>query len=113
MAIIYDDGIAKEPHDLFVKAWHEHWQAHECIYAGSRCVFVDLLVDGSLPDETPESLIGKTVRVDYVHGFLWIGASPKVVLIPDVAETRRTDSSECSPPAGFADQNIMDHSDEG
>lgn len=74
----YGDDISHSAHRLSVKRWIENWQAHECECDG-KVVIVDLFVDGGLQDETPESLIGKTVEVEYTHGFLWIAQGPRIV----------------------------------
>lgn len=76
----YDTQVAPFPHKLEVRGYDENFDAHECYLPGSsRKYLIDLMVDGTLPDETEESLIGKTVEVDFSHGFVFIGHHPRVV----------------------------------
>lgn len=83
----YDD-IAPSPHLLLVKSYHDNLRAHECEATDGntkRKIFVDLFVDGNLPrDLDPKALIGKTVSVEYTHGYLWIAETVNV--LPDDGE---------------------------
>jgi hypothetical protein len=40
---------------------------------------VDLFVDGSLTGETHESIVGKTVSVDYLHTYEVLAMNVKIV----------------------------------
>ncbi len=77
----YGDDIAPGQHDLVVKSYSETFGCHECTFDGGlRTVFVDLFVNGDLPENLePNDLIGKTVQVNYTHGFIWLADGVRVI----------------------------------
>lgn len=80
--IDYGDDVAPRPHKLFVKAYNETFACHECLFDGTKTVFVDLFVNGDLSEITePQELVGKTVQVDYTHGFLWLAMNVQIVRV--------------------------------
>jgi hypothetical protein len=75
----YGDDIAPRPHRLFVKSFNEGFQAHECRTDDGQTAFVDLFINGDFPRSvTAQDLIGKTVEVDYTHGFLWLASNVRL-----------------------------------
>lgn len=83
----YNDDIAPYPHKLKVKRHLGSDFSHcysfsdfECETYCGKTVRIDLFVAGTLPkDIDPVSLIGKTVEVDYSHGYLFIGEGVRIV----------------------------------
>ena len=70
-------------HRLEVVGYHKSYRALECRVLGDNSpsrIFVDLLVDGTLPDGvTAGSLIGKIVEVDNTYPYISIAANPRIV----------------------------------
>ena len=77
----YDTEIAPFGHKLNVIGYDSEYECHYCTVVGTpQHVSVDLLVSGCFDSETdPYSLIGKTVSVDYTHGFLFLAEGVKVL----------------------------------
>lgn len=77
----YDDEVAPKPHRLKVLAWDDRMQVHRCQVEGlENQVWVDLFVDGGLPDEWGYlNIIGHTVEVDYTHGYQFIASGTRVI----------------------------------
>ncbi len=83
----YDNDIAPYPHKLKVKRNlglefpHCYSQSDfECETDCGKTVRIDLFVSGTLPENTdPASIVGKTVEVDYSHGYLFIAEGVRIV----------------------------------
>lgn len=60
---------------LTVKQYNEDQAYHECQDDEGRTYRVDLIVDGTLPDDmaqNPEQLVGRTVQVGWLSPFIEI-----------------------------------------
>lgn len=77
----YGDDISQSAHRLHVIGWNEGFRAHECHVEGTKTrAFVDFFVCGAMPEnEDEQSIIGKTIEVEYTHGFLWLAEGPRIV----------------------------------
>lgn len=92
-ALDYDRDIAPKPHRLHVVRYEEVFGAHVCtVDDNPRHIRVDLFIGGDFGDDvTPESLIGKTVEVEYTHGFLFLAHNVRVVDESPAEPATRTD----------------------
>lgn len=68
---------------LRVISYDHNTGCHYCEAPDGSRIPIDLIVDGSLPDEwanNPESLNGCFVRVAYIHPYSFIAAEPTVTI---------------------------------
>lgn len=77
----YDRDVAPKPHRLYVVQYDETFGAHVCTVDGDpRHIRVDLFVNGDFDESVkPDDLVGKTVEVEYTHGFLFLAHDVRVV----------------------------------
>lgn len=77
----YDRDIAPKKHRLHVVRYDQVVNAHVCtVEDDPRHIRVDLFIDGDFNDDiSPESLIGKTVEVEYTHGYLFLAHNVRLV----------------------------------
>jgi len=66
---------------LKVKSWSSMRNCHMCETPNGRVIAVDLEVDATLDKRItkPESLIGREVRVEYVHPYEYIAHNVKLL----------------------------------
>ena len=64
-----------------VKKYRSHpYDYHVCEDENGRERRIDLLVNGDLPkDTTPESLVGKTVKVHHLHAYVEIAHDVEII----------------------------------
>jgi len=81
----YGTEIAPYPHKLRVDRYDRLGRYFDCTvlepqgYAGG-IVRVDPFVSGCLPEDMEyEELVGKTIEVGYVHGFIWLAEDVKII----------------------------------
>jgi len=80
----YDTEIAPYAHKLKVSRYEPLGQYFECEVVEpegyGRKVRIDPFIGGELSDEwNDENIIGKTIEVDYVHGFVFLAEGVRVV----------------------------------
>lgn len=74
MIISYDD-VANNSHKLKVLSYINDQLYHHCFHEETKTnVAIDLMVSGDFPDDFyPQSLVGKTIELDYSHACTYIG----------------------------------------
>lgn len=58
---------------LTVQNYQKVGDFHVCRDEDGKQYYIDLMVDGSLGDMKPEDLVGRTVSISRMHGYINIG----------------------------------------
>lgn len=64
---------------LKVTSYQKVGDFHTCVDEDGKHYNIDLLVDGGLGDIQPDDIVGKTVKISRMHGYINIGHDVELV----------------------------------